>query len=62
MAEMAKIWLSKAGHMVTMAKMAIFEVKIVAKWPEMPKNRVAKIGPRGESNPGFLLQKKGLYP
>ena len=44
---MAKIWPSKAGHMVTMAKMAIFEVKIVAKWPEMPKNRVAIFAGRG---------------
>ena len=50
MAEMAKIWLSKAGHMVTMAKMAIFEVKIVAKWPETGQNRVAAAWHRGELN------------
>ena len=45
-----QIWASKAGHMVTMAKKLIFEVKIVAKWPETGQNRVAAAWHRGELN------------
>ena len=45
-----QIWASKAGHMVTMVKKLIFEVKIVAKWPETGQNRVAAAWNRGELN------------
>ena len=40
----------KAGHMETMAKKLIFDIKIVAKWPETGKNRIAAACHRGELN------------
>jgi len=46
-AETAKICPNKAGHMETMAKNFIFEVKTVAKWLQKPKNRRAIFAGRG---------------
>jgi len=46
-AETAKIRPNKAGHMETMAKNFIFEVKTVAKWLQKPKNRRAIFAGRG---------------
>ena len=60
MAEMAKLWTNKAGHMETMPKKLISEVKTVAKWPEKPKSRVAKISLDRDLNLGPWRQKQAL--